>query len=106
VITVEASVPNTDGRRRPRLTQLKLFPALTVGTAYLKALREVLPRTAGVWAVGGTGAHDLASWLEAGAAGIGVGSSLYKPGDAAPLVRERAQALYAAWARHLTTRRA
>ncbi|MGC8518245.1 MAG: 2-dehydro-3-deoxy-6-phosphogalactonate aldolase [Steroidobacteraceae bacterium] len=87
-------------------TQLKLFPALTVGTVYLKALREVLPRTAGVWAVGGTGAHDLASWLEAGAAGIGVGGSLYKAGDAAPLVRERAQALHAAWARHLATRRA
>ncbi len=87
-------------------TQLKLFPALTVGTLYLKALREVLPRTAGVWAVGGTGAHDLASWLEAGAAGIGVGGSLYKAADAPSLVRERAQALHAAWARHLATRRA
>lgn len=91
---------------RAGATQLKLFPALTVGTVYLKALREVLPRTAGVWAVGGTGEHDLASWLEAGAAGIGVGGSLYKAGDAASLVRERAQALHAAWARHLATRRA
>ncbi|MDE2338481.1 MAG: 2-dehydro-3-deoxy-6-phosphogalactonate aldolase [Gammaproteobacteria bacterium] len=87
-------------------TQLKLFPALTVGTAYLKALREILPRTAGVWAVGGTGAHDLADWLEAGAAGIGVGGALYKAGDTAPVVRERAQALHAAWVRHLAIRRA
>lgn len=81
-------------------TQLKLFPAATGGTAYLKSLREVLPHGAGVWAVGGTGAHDLAEWLAAGAAGIGVGGSLYKAGDGAPIVRERAQVLYAAWERH------
>ncbi len=82
--------------------QLKLFPAASVGAGYLKALRDVLPRAAGVWAVGGTGAHELAAWLDAGAAGIGVGGALYKPGDTAPLVRERAQALHAAW----TARRA
>jgi 2-dehydro-3-deoxyphosphogalactonate aldolase len=87
-------------------TQLKLFPALTAGTAYLRAVREILPRTVGVWAVGGTGAHDLADWLEAGAAGIGVGGALYKAGDAAPAVRARAQALLAAWARHLAAARA
>lgn len=79
--------------------QLKLFPAASVGPAYVKALREVLPVTTGVWAVGGTGAHDLASWLEAGAVGIGVGGALYRAGDSAQRVRERARALRAAWQR-------
>lgn len=81
-------------------TQLKLFPATSVGPGYLRALREVLPRTAGVWAVGGTGADTLTAWLDAGAAGIGVGGALYRTGDAAARVRERAQALHAAWQRH------
>ncbi len=76
---------------------LKLFPAASLGPGYLKALREVLPRTSGVWAVGGTGAHDLAAWLEAGAAGIGVGGSLYRAGDAASVVRDRARALHDLW---------
>ena len=76
---------------------LKLFPAASLGVGYLKALREVLPRAAGVWAVGGTGAHDLAAWLAAGASGIGVGGSLYKAGDTAAVVEARARALIAAW---------
>lgn len=76
---------------------LKLFPAVTLGRGYLKALREVLPRHARVWAVGGTGAHDLVGWLGVGAAGIGVGGALYKAGDTPQQVLERASALRAAW---------
>ena len=77
---------------------LKLFPAASLGQGHLKALREVLPRHSRIWAVGGTGAHDLAIWLAAGAAGIGVGGALYKAGDTPQQVRERAIALRAAWA--------
>ncbi len=77
--------------------RLKLFPAATLGPGYLQALREVLPPTTSVWAVGGTGAHDLALWLRAGAAGIGVGGSLYKAGDPAAVVEDRARALQATW---------
>lgn len=78
---------------------LKLFPAASLGPGYLKALREVLPHTAGVWAVGGAGAHDLMAWLTAGATGIGVGGALYKVGDAPAVVRDRARALKEAWRR-------
>ncbi len=78
-------------------TQLKLFPAASVGPGYLRALREVLPSTVGVWAVGGAGAHDLPRWLEAGAAGIGVGGALFRPGDSPQVVRDRALALQALW---------
>ncbi len=77
---------------------LKLFPAAGVGQAHLRALREVLPRHSRIWAVGGTSALDLTVWLAAGAAGIGVGGALYKAGDTAQQVRERASALRAAWA--------
>lgn len=76
---------------------LKLFPAAGLGQGHLKAVREVLPGRSRIWAVGGTGAHDLAAWLAAGAAGIGVGGALYKAGDAPQRVLERAIALRTAW---------
>ena len=78
--------------------RLKLFPATGLGIGHLKALREVLGREIEVWPVGGTGAHDMAQWLRAGAAGIGVGSALYRPNDSAAQVRERTRELRAAWA--------
>lgn len=77
--------------------RLKLFPASAMGGGYLGAIREVLPRDIAVWAVGGTGAANIGDWLKAGAAGLGVGGSLFKPGDTAHVVRERADALVAAW---------
>lgn len=78
-------------------SRIKLFPASTFSTDYLTAIREVLPREVGVWAVGGTGAANLGEWMAAGAAGIGVGGALYRPGDTAEMVGERARALVAAW---------
>lgn len=78
--------------------RLKLFPAKGAGIAHLRALREVLPGGTEIWPVGGTGAHDIAEWLRAGAAGIGVGGALYCAGDPVDRVRERARALRAAWA--------
>ena len=71
-----------------------------MGLGHLQAIREVLPRAIEVWAVGGAGVHDLSRWLHQGARGIGVGSSLYKPGDAAPVVGQRARALIQAWRQH------
>lgn len=88
----EAFAAYAAGARR-----LKLFPASGFGTGYLKAIREVLPRDARAWAVGGTGAANFAEWLAAGVEGIGVGGALYRPGDGAATVGERAAALTAAW---------
>lgn len=79
---------------------LKLFPASSMESGHIKAIREVLPRTVEVWAVGGTGVHDLSQWLHLGARGIGVGSSLYKPGDTAAQVAQRARGLIEAWRQH------
>ena len=77
--------------------RLKLFPAASFGPAYIKAIKEVLPRHVGLWAVGGTGADTIGQWLAAGCEGIGVGGALYRPGDNAATVKERATALVAAW---------
>jgi 2-dehydro-3-deoxyphosphogalactonate aldolase len=79
---------------------LKLFPAASVGTGHIQAIRDVLPREVEIWAVGGTGAHNLTEWLSLGARGIGVGGSLYKPGDSAQVVGQRARALIESWQDH------
>ncbi len=72
---------------------LKLFPAEIISPAAVKAMRAVLPDTVRLLPVGGIGAHNLAAYLDAGAAGFGIGSTLYKPGKAADQVRRDAQAL-------------
>ena len=58
---------------------LKLFPASTYGPRHLRALREVLPPKLRIYPVGGIGADDFQSWLEAGASGFGCGSELFRP---------------------------
>jgi 2-dehydro-3-deoxyphosphogalactonate aldolase len=75
---------------------LKLFPAEVLGPPMLKALRAVLPGSAIVVPVGGVDATQVAPWMAAGALGLGVGSSIYKPGDDAQAVERKAQALQAA----------
>ena len=57
----------------------------------------MIPRDIAIWAVGGTAAGNLRDWLEAGAQGVGVGSALYRPGDTAGVVGNRARELLAAW---------
>lgn len=75
---------------------LKLFPAEIGGPALLKALRAVLPKELPVLPVGGVAPDTVAAWRAAGAAGFGVGSALYRPGDDAATVGERARAFVAA----------
>lgn len=76
---------------------LKIFPSSSLGPAHVRALREVLPASCNLWAVGGTGAANLKQWLDAGAAGIGVGSALYRPGTRAEAAFATAGELVAAW---------
>jgi 2-dehydro-3-deoxyphosphogalactonate aldolase len=75
---------------------LKLFPAEIGGTGLLKALRAVLPKGMPVLPVGGVAPDTVAAWRAAGAAGFGVGSALYRPGDDAATVGQRARAFVAA----------
>lgn len=75
---------------------LKLFPAEIGGPPLLKALKAVLPPGMPVLPVGGVSPESLAAWRAAGAAGFGVGSALYRPGDGSGTVAKRAQAFVAA----------
>ena len=75
---------------------LKLFPAEAASPAVLRALRAVLPPGTLVLPVGGMDADTIPAWRTAGAAGFGIGSALYKPGDTAEVVRGKAARLVGA----------
>ncbi len=79
-------------------TGLKLFPAEMIPPAAVKALRAVLPAEALLLPVGGIGTSDLAAYRAAGANGLGIGSSLFKPGMDAAEVKQRALDFVAACA--------
>ncbi len=76
---------------------LKIFPASLVGPSGIKAMKAVLPPDMPVYAVGGADLHNFADYAKAGADGYGLGSSLYKPGDSADVIFERAQRFCAAF---------
>ena len=78
-------------------TALKLFPAELASPAVVKALLAVLPKGTKLIPVGGISADNIAAWRAGGAAGFGLGSSLYKPGDDAPTVKRKAAAIVAAY---------
>ena len=72
---------------------LKLFPAEAASPAVLKAMLAVLPKGTAVLPVGGMDAATIPAWRAAGAAGFGIGSAIYKPGDDAATVAAKARAL-------------
>ena len=76
-----------------RADALKLFPAEAAGPAALRALRAVLPSETMLIPVGGIAANNMAPWLAAGAAGFGVGSSIYRRGDTPATVFSKARGL-------------
>jgi 2-dehydro-3-deoxyphosphogalactonate aldolase len=81
-------------------TALKLFPAEGSSPAVLKALRAVLPAGIRVFPVGGITPGNMAPWIEAGAAGFGIGSALYSPGVAPEEIARRARAFIASAPAH------
>ena len=76
---------------------LKLFPAFLIGPSGLAAMRAVLPPKTPVYAVGGVGPDDFATWRKVGATGFGLDTALYAPGMDADTVAARARAAVAAW---------
>lgn len=76
---------------------LKLFPAEALTPGVVKALLAVLPKGTRLVPVGGITPDNMAVFIEAGVAGFGLGSGLYKPGMSPDQVAERAQAYVAAW---------
>jgi len=54
---------------------IKIFPADSLGPAYIKALRAPLPHLR-IVPTGGVGVHNVRDFLQAGCAALGVGSAL------------------------------
>lgn len=75
---------------------LKIFPSSAFGPDYIRALKAVLPPKVPVLAVGGVTPENLASWVRAGCAGAGLGSDLYRAGQAVERTRQQAERFIAA----------
>lgn len=75
---------------------LKLFPAEAFQPGVLRAMRAVLPPAMPVLPVGGITPGAMAAWRSAGAAGFGLGSALYRPGQDAGEVAANARGFIAA----------
>jgi len=76
---------------------IKLFPAELAGTTGLKAMKAVLPKTVPVFPVGGVNPDNMKDFIEAGAAGFGIGSAVFKPGDTPEIVYRKARAFVEGW---------
>lgn len=73
-------------------SDLKLFPAASLGPSHLSAIKVILPPDAKLYAVGGVNPGNMAEWLKAGAAGFGLGSDLFKPAYDDAEIAKRAKA--------------
>jgi 2-dehydro-3-deoxyphosphogalactonate aldolase len=76
---------------------LKLFPGEMLGPPVMKAWRAVFPPGTPFYPVGGVGEQNIAAYRAAGAAGVGIGSSLYAPGVALQELTRRARLLVQRW---------
>jgi 2-dehydro-3-deoxyphosphogalactonate aldolase len=76
---------------------LKLFPAEAASPRTVKAWKAVLPQDVRLYAVGGVTPQNMKEWADAGCAGFGIGSNIYKPGMTADDVGSAARGFVAAW---------
>ncbi|GHL05123.1 hypothetical protein ECZU21_41360 [Escherichia coli] len=67
------------------------------GPQYIKALKAVLPPDIAVFAVGGVTPENLAQWIDAGCAGAGLGSDLYRAGQSVERTAQQAAAFVKAY---------
>jgi 2-dehydro-3-deoxyphosphogalactonate aldolase len=76
-------------------TALKLFPAEAATPTVLKAQLAVIPTRVPIMVVGGVKPDTMRPWLDAGAAGFGLGGGLYKAGQSVEETAEKARAFVA-----------
>ena len=76
---------------------VKLFPAEIIPPVAVKAMRAALPPAIEMFPTGGIGASNMREYLQAGAAGFAVGSSLYKPGKALTAMETDVKSIVAAF---------
>ncbi|GGH08431.1 2-dehydro-3-deoxy-6-phosphogalactonate aldolase [Alsobacter metallidurans] len=70
---------------------LKFFPGEVIGPAGAKAMGAVLPKGATLVMVGGITPDTLPRYADGPVSGFGLGSALFKPGDAAAQVGDKAR---------------
>jgi 2-dehydro-3-deoxyphosphogalactonate aldolase len=78
-------------------TGLKMFPAEILGPRGIRALKAVLPRDLPVLAVGGASPDNFREYFDAGCAGFGLGSYIFKPGMTLDEIGRRARTAVAAY---------
>ena len=74
-------------------SKLKLFPAGNLGIDYLTSIRAVLPTHIEIFPVGGINDNNIKQWLDAGAAGAGIGNWLYTPDTKIEIVGNKIDSL-------------
>jgi 2-dehydro-3-deoxyphosphogalactonate aldolase len=82
---------------RAGATGLKFFPAEALGPKGIKAMKAVLPKDLPLFAVGGASPDNFREYFDAGCAGFGLGSYIFKPGMSLATIGERARAAVAAY---------
>ncbi|MEP7240393.1 MAG: 2-dehydro-3-deoxy-6-phosphogalactonate aldolase [Devosia sp.] len=82
---------------RAGATGLKFFPAEVLGAKGIRALKAVLPPALPLYAVGGAGPDNFREYFEAGCAGFGLGSYIFKPGMGVAEIGERGRRAVAAY---------
>lgn len=80
-------------------TGLKFFPVSMVGLDGMKAMLSVLPKGTKCYPVGGINPSEasMEPYVSAGAAGFGLGSSLYKPNMSLAQIKANAEAFVATY---------
>lgn len=76
---------------------LKIFPSISFGPDYIKALKAVLPPQIPVFAVGGITPENLHLYLAAGCVGAGLGGDLYRAGQSVERTAQQAAAFVRAY---------
>lgn len=76
---------------RAGATGLKFFPAEVLGAKGIKAMKAVLPPGIPLYAVGGAAPDNFREYFDAGCAGFGLGSYIFKPGMRLEEIESRAR---------------
>ncbi|NDW07565.1 2-dehydro-3-deoxy-6-phosphogalactonate aldolase [Jiella pacifica] len=99
LVTMPGVFTATEALAAARLgaSALKFFPANVLGPSGITAIRAVLPADLPIGAVGGVSEKDFAAYAAVGIRTFGLGSSLFRPGDAAAAVKARAEKTISAY---------
>ena len=91
---------NPDVIRRAKALGMISFPAFFTPTEAFSAIdagADAIKKTVPVFPVGGVNPENMKDFIDAGAAGFGIGSAVFKPGDTPEIVYKKARAFVEGW---------